>query len=189
MSNSASATQQRSGVFVDPFDPSPETILIEDIALGLSREPRYRGQTRLPWSVAAHSLLVSRMCSEENRLFGLLHDAAEYIFGDMGRPIKHDPRMASYREACSHLQKVILVKFGLAPDLPDEVKYYDDVLCVAEAEELHHGVAGWLVVPRAGDADVAWARRGIRDLLEMSAHILFLREFHLMNGEDVHAHA
>ena len=86
-----------SGRRLDLLDPTPVDIEIQDIAHGLSFVARWNGQTNgdFPYSVAEHSLLVERIFSELNpnsnseaRLAALLHDAPEYVLGDLISPVK-----------------------------------------------------------------------------------------------------
>jgi hypothetical protein len=86
-----------SGRRLDLLDPSPLDIEIGDIAHGLARVARWNGQTRgtHPFSVAQHCLLVERITQElrpglsrENRMAALLHDAPEYVIGDLISPFK-----------------------------------------------------------------------------------------------------
>ena len=86
-----------SGRKLDLLNPSPADIEAEDLALGLSRVARWNGQTkgRYAFSVAQHSLLVEEIfctlfpsASREDRLAALLHDAPEYVVGDMISPFK-----------------------------------------------------------------------------------------------------
>src|SRR5271165_6437249 len=86
-----------SGRRLDIVDPSPLDVEIGDIAHGLARVARWNGQTTGPhiFSVAQHSLLVERIAFESNPnfipaacLYALLHDAAEYVVGDMISPFK-----------------------------------------------------------------------------------------------------
>ncbi|MFM8608373.1 MAG: hydrolase [Hyphomicrobiales bacterium] len=86
-----------SGRRLDLLNPSPDDIEAEDIAHGLSRVARWNGQTKGPhaFSVAQHSLLVEAIfsalapsASREDRLAALLHDAPEYVVGDMISPFK-----------------------------------------------------------------------------------------------------
>ena len=86
-----------SGRRLQILDPSPLDIEIEDIAHGLSFLARWNGQTtgEHPFSVAQHSLLVEDIFSKQfpkmdnhSKLFALLHDAAEYVIGDMISPLK-----------------------------------------------------------------------------------------------------
>ena len=86
-----------SGRRLDLLDPSPMDIEIEDIAHGLARVARWNGQTSGDWafSVAQHSVLVERLfnrfypdMSRQWRLACLLHDAAEFVIGDMITPFR-----------------------------------------------------------------------------------------------------
>src|SRR5438067_13455086 len=86
-----------SGRRLDLLDPSPLDIEIEDIAHGLARVARWNGQTKgaHAFSVAQHSLLVEQIASHvepglgrQARLAALLHDAPEYVIGDMISPFK-----------------------------------------------------------------------------------------------------
>jgi 5'-deoxynucleotidase YfbR-like HD superfamily hydrolase len=86
-----------SGRRLDLLDPSPLDVEIEDIAHGLSRVARWNGQTagRSAFSVAQHSLLVDELCGfidpkldPQWRLAALLHDAPEYVIGDLISPFK-----------------------------------------------------------------------------------------------------
>src|SRR6266513_1856482 len=86
-----------SGRRLDLLDPSPLDVEIEDIAHGLARVARWNGQTAgdHAYSVAQHSLLVERIvclqlgeCTAELRLATLLHDAPEYVIGDLISPFK-----------------------------------------------------------------------------------------------------
>src|SRR5690606_34633187 len=80
-----------SGQKVDLLDPDPSTIRLEDIAWHLAHINRFTGGA--PWSVAAHSILTVRLAHDANltpyqRLWLLLHDAHEYVTGDIPHPMK-----------------------------------------------------------------------------------------------------
>ncbi|MFN9113590.1 MAG: phosphohydrolase, partial [Bacteroidota bacterium] len=68
--------QTFSGIAFWPLDPKPEHVRIADIAHALSMKCRYNGHTRKFYSVAEHSVLVSRHVPEEDALWALLHDAS-----------------------------------------------------------------------------------------------------------------
>jgi uncharacterized protein len=119
-----------SGRRLDLLDPSPFDVEIEDIAHGLSRVARWNGQTHgdQSYSVAEHSLLVERLVVALKdstpikwRLAALLHDAPEYVIGDMISPFKAVIGDA-YKSVESRLQGAIHIRFGLPADLPVEVK-------------------------------------------------------------------
>src|SRR6266581_4012229 len=118
-----------SGRRLDLLDPSPLDIEIADIAHGLARVARWNGQTRGAhiFSVAQHTLLVEAVMREQTprldvrfRLAALLHDAPEYVIGDMISPFKAVIG-GSYKVVEKRLLAAIHVRFGLPPELGDEV--------------------------------------------------------------------
>ncbi|MFC7399509.1 hydrolase [Chelatococcus sp. GCM10030263] len=121
-----------SGRRLDLLDPSPLDIEIEDIAHGLARVARWNGQTSGPhiFSVAQHSLLVDAIADHlagtkppplhNWRLGVLLHDAAEYVIGDMISPFK-TVLGGTYREVEARLLAAIHLRFGLPAVLPGAV--------------------------------------------------------------------
>ena len=119
-----------SGRRLDLLDPTPVDIEIEDIAHGLAFVARWNGQTRGDWlySVAEHSLLVERIFALQQpdapvkwRLAALLHDAPEYVIGDMISPVKAAVGPA-YGELDDRLQAAIHIRFGLPAQVPPRVK-------------------------------------------------------------------
>jgi hypothetical protein len=82
----------RSGHFVDLLAPDPAKILLADIAEGLAKLNRWAGATALPLSVAEHSCLVAKLMALADgptaALYGLLHDAHEYVMGDVTEPAR-----------------------------------------------------------------------------------------------------
>ena len=129
--------QTYSGLHFDPSDPQPDQICIEDIAVALSREPRYAGQTREFYSVAQHSWLVSNHCITQP-LWGLLHDAAEAYLKDIPYPVK--VLLPDYRHLEYRVMRVIADKFGLHWPEPLKVKATDLVLLATERRDLLYGV-------------------------------------------------
>ena len=119
-----------SGRRLDLLDPTPVDIEIEDIAHGLAFVARWNGQTRgdFPYSVAEHSLLVEDIFGRLQpqapvkwRLAALLHDAPEYVIGDMISPVKAAVG-AGYGELDARLTAAIHLRFGLPAVLPKTVK-------------------------------------------------------------------
>ena len=120
-----------SGRKLDILSPSPFDIEIEDIALGLSRVTRWNGQTigKHPYSVAQHSVLVEKLFNIEYpdldkkwNLAALLHDAPEYVIGDLITPFKYALNN-SYRFVEDNLMKAIYLRFGLPALLPKNIEY------------------------------------------------------------------
>ncbi len=118
-----------SGRRLDLLDPSPLDVEIEDIAHGLARVARWNGQTVGDhiFSVAQHTLLVGEIAHYQNgdvdRRLGLalmLHDAPEYVIGDMISPFKAIIG-GSYKAVEHRLLTAIHLRFGLPPALPPEL--------------------------------------------------------------------
>ena len=119
-----------SGRRLDLLDPSPLDIEIEDIAHGLARVARWNGQTKgdQPFSVAQHSVLVEDFLahvwpksSATDRLGALLHDAPEYVIGDMISPFKNALGV-DYRQFEARLEAAIHIRFGLPTKMSVELK-------------------------------------------------------------------
>ena len=118
-----------SGRRLDLLDPSPLDVEIEDIAHGLARVARWNGQTEGAhiFSVAQHTLLVETVArakwpslDQRARLMVLLHDAPEYVIGDMISPFKA-VLGGDYKVVEKRLLAAIHIRFGLPPDLADEI--------------------------------------------------------------------
>ena len=119
-----------SGRRLDLVDPSPMDIEIEDIAHGLARVARWNGQTLgdHAFSVAQHSVLVEQICREldpkfdaRKSLTALLHDAPEYVIGDMISPFK-TILGSSYKDVEARLEEAIHLRFELAAITPQKLK-------------------------------------------------------------------
>ena len=118
-----------SGRRLDLLDPSPLDVEIEDIAHGLARVARWNGQTAGDWpfSVAEHSLLVEDLLGRlyeptpAERLTALLHDAPEYVIGDMISPFKAALGL-DYRAFEDRLAAAVHLRFGLPADCPARLK-------------------------------------------------------------------
>ena len=118
-----------SGRRLNILQPSPLDIELEDIAHGLSRLARWNGQTsgRYSFSVAQHSILVEEILHMNSsklpnswRLACLLHDAPEFVIGDMITPLKQALGL-EYRKIEEKLQQAIHIRFGLPALLPEMV--------------------------------------------------------------------
>jgi len=119
-----------SGRRLDLLDPTPMDIEIEDIAHGLAFVARWNGQTLgdFAYSVAEHSLLVEDIFARANpgiaarwRLAALLHDAPEYVIGDMISPVKAAVG-PGYGLLDERLTAAIHLRFGLPASLPKPIK-------------------------------------------------------------------
>ena len=136
-----------SGRRLDLLDPSPLDVEIEDIAHGIARVARWNGQTEGGhiFSVAQHSLLVETIAhqrarlSRRHRLAVLLHDAPEYVIGDMISPFKAIIG-DNYKSVEARLLAAIHLRFGLPVVLPKElaalIKAADRAAAYLEATRL-----------------------------------------------------
>jgi uncharacterized protein len=142
-----------SGRRLNLLDPSPLDVEIADIAHGLARVARWNGQTRGPsaFSVAQHSVLVEAIfghISAEDfamteraklSLMALLHDAPEYVIGDMISPFKSAVGDA-YRGVEARLMAAIHLRFGLPFEASEAaakaIKRCDRIAAFLEAVEL-----------------------------------------------------
>ena len=196
-SHSSARAWQRmlSGRRLDILNPSPLDIEIDDIAHGLARVARWNGQTsgKYGFSVAQHSVLVEQILSlnapqlaQKWRLACLLHDAPEYVIGDMITPVKAVIG-APYKKIEALLQNAVHIRFGLPPELPSgiahSIKRADRMAAYLEATEL----AGF----SAKDAGKLFPKlRGIPkgiDLTPLSpekATRSFLRRFDVLFGRN-----
>lgn len=120
-----------SGRRLDLGDPSPFDVEIEDIAHGLARVARWNGQTnsRFAFSVAQHSLIVEQIARylKPNlalrwQLAALLHDAPEYVIGDMISPFKA-MLGEGYKVVEKRLETAVHLRFGLPSELPKTVHH------------------------------------------------------------------
>ena len=137
-----------SGRRLDLLNPSPDDIAIEDIAHGLARVARWNGQTvgAHAFSVAQHALIVEEIATAFNpdwlpvwRLSALLHDAAEYVIGDLISPFKAAIGL-DYKAFEHRLLAAIHARFGLPFPLPEavatEIKRADRAAAYYEATRL-----------------------------------------------------
>jgi 5'-deoxynucleotidase YfbR-like HD superfamily hydrolase len=180
-----------SGRRLDLLDPSPLDIEIEDIAHGLARVARWNGQTKGPhaFSVAQHCLLVEALLvhAEDNldrhaRLAALLHDAPEYVIGDMISPFKAALGV-DYKAFESKLQAAIHLRFGLPPKtselLTGKIKKADRIAAYLEATQL----AGFSLVEaarffgRPSGLDGAKSFHALRPLAPNDAEAAYVRKF------------
>jgi hypothetical protein len=115
-----------SGRRLDLLNPSPIDIELSDIAHGLARVARWNGQTigDYPFSVAQHSVLVVALfaaheaeTSTRDRLYALLHDAPEYVMGDIISPFKA-AMGGDYKDVEAGLQAAVHIRFSLPANRP-----------------------------------------------------------------------
>jgi 5'-nucleotidase len=129
--------QTVSGRWVNPFDPEQEQLDPGDIARALANQCRFGGHSRVFYSVAQHSVVVSELIEErggdaEDAFAALMHDATEAYLGDMPHPLKHRSALgAAFRDAEANLELAIRQRFRIKPDVP-EIKPIDRALLATE---------------------------------------------------------
>jgi 5'-deoxynucleotidase YfbR-like HD superfamily hydrolase len=129
--------QTVSGRWVNPFDPDPAQLDAGDIARALANQCRFGGHSRAFYSVAQHSVIVSRLVEErggdaEDVFAALMHDASEAYLGDMPHPLKHrSPLGAAFKEAEEHLERAIRDRFAIRSEVP-AIKRADRALLATE---------------------------------------------------------
>jgi 5'-deoxynucleotidase YfbR-like HD superfamily hydrolase len=180
-----------SGRRLDLLNPSPLDIEIEDIAHGLARVARWNGQTKGPhaFSVAQHCLLVEALLAhaEKNldrqaRLAALLHDAPEYVIGDMISPFK-TALGVDYKAFENTLLAAIHLRFGLPARTPEllvkKIKKADRIAAYLEATQL----AGFSLEEAArffgkpSGLDGARGFHSLRPLAPPEAEAAYVRKF------------
>lgn len=133
--------QTYTGKSVFPARPEGGAFDIVDIAHALALVNRYTGHTRVPYSVAEHSVRVMQsipFSEPKLRLAALMHDASEAYLADLARPVKVLPVMVEYRTMEARLQGAIEVHFGINPsaDEHERIKYADNTLLATEKRDL-----------------------------------------------------
>jgi 5'-deoxynucleotidase YfbR-like HD superfamily hydrolase len=129
--------QTVSGRWVNPFDPDPDQLDAADIARALANLCRFGGHCRAFYSVAQHSVIVSRLVEQrggdaEDAFAALMHDATEAYLGDMPHPLKHrSPLGAAFKAAEADLELTIRARFRIKADVP-EIKRADRALLATE---------------------------------------------------------
>ena len=183
-----------SGRRLDLLDPSPLDVEIEDIAHGLARVARWNGQTvgDHAFSVAQHSLVVEAIAAHLRpgleprwRLAALLHDAPEYVIGDMISPFKAALGL-DYKRFEARLEAAVHLRFGLPVEIPADIR--------ALLKAADRACAGLEAVQLAGFAPEEARRlfgaapdgyRGeLRPLSAADAQARYLARFHLLLGAE-----
>jgi len=141
-----------SGNYFDFSCPEQSTFTITDIATALSRIPRFNGQTPRHYSVAQHSVHVSRIVPKEHALAGLMHDASEAFMGDLAAPLKS--LLPDYCDLEHRVQRAIFDRFNIAWPMPDSIKRADLVMLRTEQRDVLDSDDIW--APTQSVQPLAW---------------------------------
>lgn len=151
-----------------PGNPMPHDFDIRDIAHALANNCRFGGHSRVHYSVAQHSVLVSQVVPPEDALWGLLHDASEAYIIDLPSPVKRLPQLAGYMEIEAKVMAAVCERFGLPKEMPASVKEADFRVYLTEDRDIHWNRHGpdklkpydFTVVPMShGEAKAAFLER------------------------------
>lgn len=177
-------TQQiYSGIRFDVHKPDPKAILIDDIAISLSKICRYNGHCDGFYSVAEHSVLVAKHIEHwqntkdpEIILWGLMHDAAEAYIGDMAAPIKYT--MPKFKTLEKKVMKAVIKRFDLQPeDEPPPVDQADWAIGALEYQLIMKpALPGheWFLPYKAPRENGIFT---IRNLTWTDSYLLFMKTF------------
>jgi len=161
-----------SGKLFDVIDPNPADIDIHDIAFGLSRQFRFNGVTRHTYTVAQHSINVSRIVGPKMKLAALLHDASEAYLHDLPTPLKQN--LHDYQNVEKRLQDIIYVAYGIDPhSVESGINWADKQVLLSEIDTvvLHKNLFGrkadkslWSVTSRL-DLQPMWIEEARQNFL------------------------
>jgi 5'-deoxynucleotidase YfbR-like HD superfamily hydrolase len=192
-----------SGRRLDLLDPSPLDIEIGDIAHGLARVARWNGQTKgeHAFSVAQHSILVEAIAgalkpqlSAKLRLAALLHDAPEYVVGDLISPFKAAMGV-NYKAFEERILRAVHIRFGLPPVLSftatQLIKKADKIAAYHEATELAGFSAAdarqYFGDPSGLDIELPSVLKHIEPLGTAAAQAAYLKRFAALDAESAKA--
>lgn len=130
-----------SGAYFDLLAPEESGFTIDDIAHGLSNTCRFAGQSNRFYSVAEHSVHVSRFVKPENAYAALMHDASEAFIHDISKPLKS--LLPEYQAIEQRIEAVIAWRFDVPAPLPDEVSEIDIRMLITEQKHLIPARTDW----------------------------------------------
>lgn len=168
-----------------PLDPNSDEVDILDIAHALSNLCRYTGHCQKFYSVAEHSVLVSRIVPPEDALMGLLHDATEAYVNDLARPLKrHIPQYKEIEALNWHA--ISHHFFGVSLPLPASVHVADNAILLTEhAVLMPNSPLPWSPTIAPGEEPPRLAP--VVDIVGYSpvvAKAMFLERFRKLTSED-----
>lgn len=167
------------------LDPRPDEVHIYDVAHHLALQNRYAGATKFPYSVAQHSVLVSRIVPSEYAIYGLLHDAAEAYCQDQIRPMKiaHRDLGDTHHEVIeTGIRWAIFDRFGLSEvtwsTIHGIIKFADNVACATEKRDPFppHPDVDW------GPMEAPWPKRLVAQPWQVARRQFLNRFSELMNS-------
>lgn len=176
MSSCDGTIMMRSGTHFNFLDPSKSVFTINDIAHALSNACRFAGHCVEHYSVAQHSVMVSKIVPPEHAFAGLMHDAAEFVLGDVAKPLKL--LLPDYQRIEKIVEAEIFARFGLPPRLPAAVKLADMVMLATEQRDLMFRVDPWKCIE-----GVTPLAKKIVPFTARAARAIFLERFYELQSE------
>jgi len=168
-----------SGRIVDILNPHPNDIDFADIVNGLARVQRFGGQINAEhYSVAEHSVLVSRLCAPRNALLGLMHDASEAFVGDVVTPLKRQRDVRGYYE----IERRWMLAIGRALGVGDALVHLPIDVKVADARALQTERRDLYSPPRRDESGILPAPWKVKGLRPRRAEKLFRKRFEELTG-------
>lgn len=163
LDNNDAWIQSVSGKRLDILSLKPENICLDDIAHSLSNICRFNGHTKYNYSVAQHSVLFYRYMKRQGyslriRKQALMHDAPEYIIGDITSPLKQIIKPI-IKPIEANIWKAIAAKYDINPELNQVVKRGDLSILFNERQSLFTKLIewGWSVSPLSGVRIIPWS--------------------------------
>lgn len=163
--------------------PRADDVDVRDVAHALGMLCRYGGHSRHFYSVAEHSVLVSRLVRPEHALQGLLHDATEAYIVDVPRPLKHV--LEGYKPMEAAHWRVIAERFGVPEELSDDVKRVDNAMLFVEKPQVLGPCSPWMEREwgMGAEPDPSMSRVELEFLSPEEAEKSFLRRFHELTAQ------
>jgi hypothetical protein len=185
-----------TGNLVDVSNPDPATISIEDIAWGLSRQPRFCGQTitETAYNTAQHSIFVAEEVEkmikgtmsgwDDTALYALLHDAAEAYTGDWPSPVKHLPEV---KPIIDEIERKLLLAIYQSLNLPGPTNQELDI--IKKADRLAQKIEAFQFMPSRGkhweglpDVSLERLQQFTGPLDSLTSYKMFMANFSMLYG-------
>lgn len=172
--------ETHSGIKFEFLNPTPDMIVIEDIAHALAHQCRFNGHVSKFYSVAEHSIECSGLVPDKYKLQALMHDASEAYITDIASPVKQ--YLSNYKQLEKVVMDAIANKFGFEWPMSAETANADLVMLSEEAKNLMPGKGDnwnmWEDIPRPGL--LSWFKPAC--LSPTVAKRLFLQRFEYLTG-------
>lgn len=159
-----------TGLHFDYSKPNPDAIYIRDIAIALSRECRFTGQSQKFYSVAQHSVECSYIVPEQFKFEALLHDAVEAYCKDIPSPLKK--LLPDYKKIENNIDSVIRKKFNLPLTISVEVRRADLIMLATEHRDVANDGKFWPMLD-----GIPLLKRKIECMSSEEAYSRFLERF------------